>query len=140
MTKKQQVKISKEVAKADVIAFLESHHIDCDFEDMEEDESETMQALIEQLARPIKKGRAVIDGKSYTLTLLEPQGELVSASFEKMTFRALTHSDQAKAGQTTAGHGRTVAAMWGITYAELCKMPIQDFNILNALQRVFMSA
>ena len=140
MTKKQEVKISKEIANAEVIALLESHYIDCDFDDMEEEEAQTMQGLIEQLARPIMKGRAVIDGKTYTLTLLEPQGDLKEVVFEGMTFRALTHHDNVKAGQTTAGVGKVVAAIFNITYAEVCKMPIQDTNIMMALQRIFTTA
>ena len=137
---KQKIKISKEIANADVIAFLESHYIDCDFKDMEEDEAETMQGLVEQLARPIMKGRAVIDGSKYTLTLLKPQGELKEVTFEGMTFRALTHHDNVKAGQTTAGVGKVIAAIFNITYAEVCNMPVQDTNIMLALQRIFTTA
>ncbi|AUR82932.1 hypothetical protein NVP1030O_16 [Vibrio phage 1.030.O._10N.222.55.F9] len=137
---KSQVKISKEMAEAEVRTFLEAHYIDVDTEDMEEEEASETNAIIAALARPIQKGRATIDGKKYTLELLEPQGDLKEVSFEGMSFHALTHSSRAKAGDNMAMEGQVVAAMCGIMYAELCKMPIQDFMVLNNLKKVFMSA
>ncbi|AUR91754.1 hypothetical protein NVP1164O_18 [Vibrio phage 1.164.O._10N.261.51.A7] len=128
------------MAEAEVRTFLEAHYIDVDTEDMEEEEASETNAIIAALARPIQKGRATIDGKKYTLELLEPQGDLKEVCFEGMSFHALTHSSRAKAGDNMAMEGQVVAAMCKITYAELCKMPIQDFMVLNNLKKVFMSA
>ena len=137
---KSKVTISKQMAEEEVRAFLEAHYIDVDTADMEEEEASETNAIIAALARPIQKGRATIDGKKYTLQLLEPQGDLKEVSFEGMSFHALTHSSRAKAGDNMAMEGQVVAAMCKITYAELCKMPIQDFMVLNNLKKVFMSA
>lgn len=137
---KSKVKISKEMAEAEVRTFLESHYIDVDTEDMEEEEASTMSAIIAALARPIQKGRATIDGKKYTLQLLEPQGDLTEVTFEGMSFHALTYAGRAKHGDGVAMEGHVVAAMCKITYAELCKMPIQDWSVLNNFKKVFMSA
>ncbi|AUR92987.1 hypothetical protein NVP1181O_23 [Vibrio phage 1.181.O._10N.286.46.C9] len=137
---KSKVKISKEMAEAEVRTFLEAHYIDVDTEDMEEEEASTMGAIISALARPIKKGRATIDGKKYTLELLDPQGDLKEVSFEGMNFHALTYAGRAKSGDGMAMEGHVIAAMCKVTYAELCKMTIQDWSTLNNLKKVFMSA
>lgn len=135
-----KIKLSKEMAENEVKSFLEAHYIDVDTDDMEEDEAETTKAIISSLARPVINGRAVIDGKKYELTLLEAQGEMKSVTFAGMTFHSLTYSSRAKAGDNMAIEGQVVAAMVNITYAELCKMQVQDFMILNNIKKLFMSA
>lgn len=135
-----KIKISKEIAIAEVKTFLEAHYIDVDTEEMEDEEAEATESMIAALARPIQKGRANIEGKNYTLKLLEPQGDLKEVVFEGMTFAALTHSSRAKSGDSIAMEGQVVAAMVKITYAELCKFHIQDFMVLNYIKKLFIAA
>ena len=132
-------KITLEQAKQEVIGFLQEHELETDTEQMLDEDAKEFNEIVEVIAKPVAKGRAVIDGDSYILTLLKAQGELTTVTVSGMTAADMFASDKAKKNDEMAKTGQMIASMVGIPFVQVTRLRSQDFMLLSRLSMLFMA-
>lgn len=136
---KSNVQIPLEAAEAELITLFEAMDIDTDVDSMLPDNAEGFKNTLRNLAVPITKGKAIIDGDSYILTLKKPLGEQGTLSISEpdgLAWDAMKGAGKKDNG--TKGVMLFAASMVGIPYAQLVKLPASDFKIIKEFSLLFL--
>lgn len=137
---KSKITISIEQAEAELLNLLEAMDIDTDVDSMLPDNAEGFKNTLRNLAVPITKGKAIIDGNSYILTLKNPLGDEKTLTISEPNGSAWDAMQAAgKKDNGTKGVMLFSATMVKIPYAQLVKLPASDFKVIKEFALLFLA-
>ncbi len=140
---KSSVKISFEEARSELIDFLEESGVETETSVMTDDDKAAFEKIIKVIVNPLTKGRAIIDGDKYVLTLKKELGGLKEISVSEPTAKAWLVMDKVNAPNKPNAamfeFVRHIAGLEDVMTSDLKNMAGSDFKVAQSLATLFLA-
>lgn len=135
-------KVSKEIAEKEFLQWCEENELETDVVDMSEAQKTVFESAKAKFIRLMKKGRLVIDGSSFELTLSQFSPD--SMKGEKITVnhpdgKLWIGMDGRKDNETAHKTQQAMSALTGKDVGYLSKMDATDWGFLSAVTALFLA-
>jgi hypothetical protein len=134
-------KIDKATAEAEFSRYCSANGIDCNEEDMTEDDRKSFAPIKKRFIKVCQQGRVEVDGTSivYTISDISPFAAGDRVTINRPTGRSGIVMDDFKEGQSLHKLQAFISAISGKEIAYFSKIDIEDWSFFRDIATLFLS-